>query len=60
MDNSAIATLEDIQKAIEESLEEIENKRNIYRNKNKKGKNLIKKEVQKELESIKKRPKYIK
>ena len=55
MDNSAIATLEDIQKAIEESLEEIENKINSYRNENKKGKNLIKKEVQKELENIKKK-----
>jgi len=55
MDNSAIATLEDIQKAIEESLEEIENKINSYRNEDKKGKNLIKKEVQKELENIKKK-----
>ena len=55
MDNSVIATLEDIQKAIEESLEEIENKINSYRNEDKKGKNLIKKEVQKELENIKKK-----
>jgi SNARE protein len=55
MDNSAIATLEDIQKAIEESLEEIENKINSYRNEDKKGKNLIKKEVQKKLENIKKK-----